>query len=49
VRTYDSLVQTFPSLVIAKQFGFTVEPYFEVEPAVRQTGPPSVDLSGPAS
>jgi LemA protein len=49
VRAYDSLVQTFPSLIVAKRFGFTAEPYFEVEPAVRHTGPPQVDLSGPAS
>jgi LemA protein len=48
VRAYDSMVQTFPSLVIARRFNFTVEPYFEVEPAVRHAGPPQVDLSGPA-
>ena len=49
VRAYDSLVQTFPSLLIARRFNFRTEPYFQVEPAVRHTGPPSVDLSGPAA
>jgi LemA protein len=49
VRAYDSLVQTFPSLLIARQFNFQSQPYFQVEPAVRHAGPPSVDLSGPAS
>jgi LemA protein len=48
VRAYDSLVQTFPSLIIARQFHFTALPYFQVEPAVRSAGPPSIDLSGPA-
>jgi LemA protein len=47
VRSYDSLVQTFPSLIIAKQFRFRPEPYFEVEPAVRDAGPPTVDLGRP--
>jgi len=46
VRAYDSLVQTFPSMIVAKQFNFQTQPYFEVEPVVRDAGPPSVDLSG---
>ena len=45
VRSYDSLVQSFPSLIIAKVFEFTAEPYFEMEPAVARAGPPPVDLS----
>jgi LemA protein len=45
VRSYDSLVQSFPSMIIAKLFEFAAEPYFELEPAVSQAGPPSVDLS----
>jgi LemA protein len=49
VRAYDSLVQTFPSMIVAKQFNFGAQPYFEVEPAVRDAGPPSVDLSGPTA
>ena len=48
VRAYDSLVQTFPSLLIARQFHFAPVSYFEVEPVVRDAGPPPVDLSGPA-
>ena len=48
VRAYDSLVQTFPSLIIARRFHFATQPYFQVEPAVRDAGPPSVDLSGSA-
>ena len=44
VRAYDSLVQTFPSLIIARQFHFETQPYFEVEPAVRNAGPPPVAL-----
>ena len=46
VRAYDSLVQTFPSLIIAKQFNFAAATYFQVDPAVRDAGPPSVGLSG---
>jgi len=46
VRSYDTLVQTFPSLIIARSFDFELRPYFELEPAVRDAGPPSVDLSG---
>jgi LemA protein len=47
VRAYDSLVQTFPSLIVARQFHFGELPYFQVEPAVRGAGPPSADLSEP--
>jgi LemA protein len=46
VRTYDTLVQTFPAVLVANAFGFRAEPYFELDPAVRAAGPPSVDLSG---
>jgi LemA protein len=42
VRAYDSLVQTFPSLIIARTFNFGALPYFEIEPSVRDAGPPSV-------
>jgi LemA protein len=44
-RSFDILVRTFPTLVIARMFGFEPEPYFELEPAVGQVPPPSVDLS----
>jgi LemA protein len=46
VRSYDTMVQSFPALIIARSFDFELRPYFEVEAAVRGTGPPSVDLSG---
>jgi LemA protein len=46
VRRYDMLVQSFPALVIARSFDFELRPYFEVEPAIRDAGPPAVDLSG---
>ncbi|MDQ1510076.1 MAG: LemA protein [Actinomycetota bacterium] len=46
VRSYDTLVQSFPALIMARSFDFQLRPYFEVEPAVRGAGPPSVDLSG---
>jgi LemA protein len=46
VRAYDTLVQTFPALVVARASGFTVRPYFELDPIVRDAGPPPVDLSG---
>jgi LemA protein len=46
VRAYDTFVQTFPALLIARTFGFTVRPYFELDPIVRDSGPPPVDLSG---
>ena len=46
VRSYDTLIQSFPALIIARSFDSTLRPYFEVETAVREAGPPSVDLSG---
>jgi LemA protein len=46
VRSYDTLVQSFPALIIARGFEFGLRPYFELDPAVRDAGPPSVDLSG---
>ena len=46
VRAYDTLVQSFPALIIARSFDFELRPYFQVEATVRDAGPPSVDLSG---
>ena len=46
VRSNNTLVQSFPALIIARSFDFTLRPFFEVEAAVRDAGPPSVDLSG---
>ena len=47
VRAYDTLVQTFPALFVARMSGFTARPYFELDPVIRESGPPPVDLSGP--
>jgi LemA protein len=46
VRSYNTMVQSFPSMVIANSFHYETRPFFEVERAVREAGPPSVDLSG---
>jgi LemA protein len=46
VRAYDTLVQTFPAVLVARMSGFTPRPYFELDPVVREAGPPPVDLSG---
>jgi LemA protein len=46
VRAYDTLVQTFPALIVARISGFTTRPYFELDPVARGAGPPPVDLSG---
>jgi len=45
-RAYDTLVQTFPGLLVARAFKFPVRPFFELDPVVRDAGPPPVDLSG---
>jgi LemA protein len=44
-RSFDRLVQSFPTLIIAHMFGFAPEPYFELEPAVGHFSPSSIDLS----
>ena len=36
VRDYNRRVDSFPSIVIARVFRFTIEEYFEVEPVVRE-------------
>ena len=36
----------FPALLVARAFRFTPRPYFELDPIVRDAGPPPVDLSG---
>jgi LemA protein len=45
VRAYDTLVQSFPALIVARVSGFTTRSYFELDPVVRGAGPPAVDLS----
>jgi LemA protein len=34
VRDYNRRVQSIPSMIVARMFGFTTETYFEVEPVV---------------
>ena len=46
VRSYNTMVQSFPSMIIASSFHYAPRPFFEVDRAVREAGPPSVDLSG---
>jgi LemA protein len=46
VRAYDTLVQSFPGLLVARAFHFTLQPFFDLDPIARDAGPPPVDLSG---
>jgi len=48
VRAFNNMVQSFPSMLIANALHYDTRPYFEVDPAVRDAGPPSVDVPGPA-
>jgi LemA protein len=43
VLTYNNTVQTFPGLVVAGPFGFTIREFFEVDD-LAQREPPSVDF-----
>jgi LemA protein len=44
VRDYNRRVEAVPTNLVAALFGFRHEPYFEIEPAVRDDGAPAVDL-----
>jgi LemA protein len=46
VMDYNRRVQSFPSNLIARNFQFTEEQFFEIPEAVREAGPPRVDFSG---
>ena len=49
VRDYNRRVQSFPSNVIARSFGFTEEQFFEVDESLRgDAGVPRVDFAGEA-
>jgi LemA protein len=48
VRAYDTLIETFPAVLLARRFHFAAEPFFDVDPVVRAGGPPPADLSGHA-
>jgi LemA protein len=43
-RTFNTRVQSFPSNVIARAFGFTAKDYFELDEAIRAAGAPAVDI-----
>jgi LemA protein len=47
VRDYNRRVQSFPSMFIARMFGFKEEEFFEVDESMRgEGGVPHVDFSG---
>jgi LemA protein len=46
VRQYNERVQQFPSVMIARAFGFEQEEFFEIEEALREAGPPQVNFTG---
>jgi LemA protein len=45
VRDYNRRVQSIPSLLVARAFGFDEEQYFEVEPVVRAAPEVALDSS----
>jgi LemA protein len=45
VMDYNRRVQSFPSNLMARNFHFTEEQFFEIPEAVREAGPPRVDFS----
>jgi LemA protein len=45
VMDYNRRIQSFPSNMVARNFHFTEEQFFEVDEAVRAAGPPRVDFS----
>ncbi|MCB9371918.1 MAG: LemA family protein [Microthrixaceae bacterium] len=47
VRDYNTRVQSVPSNLVARAFGFRARTYFEVDEAVRATGAPHVRLGAP--
>jgi LemA protein len=49
VRDFNRRVQSFPSMVIARLFGFKEAEFFEVDEQLREAGAPQVNFgSGPA-
>jgi LemA protein len=47
VRDYNQRVQQFPSMFIARMFGFKEEEFFEIEEALREAGAPQVNFTQP--
>ncbi|HYU58144.1 MAG TPA: LemA family protein, partial [Actinomycetota bacterium] len=46
VQDYNRRVQSFPSTIIARMFGFKEEEFFEIEEQLREAGAPRVDFTG---
>ncbi|HSJ49900.1 MAG TPA: LemA family protein [Actinomycetota bacterium] len=46
VRQYNERVQQFPSVIVARMFGFEQEEFFEVDEALREAGAPQVNFQG---
>src|SRR5262245_45117389 len=48
VRSYNDMVQSFPSMIVANAMRYEPRPFFEIDRAVREAGPPLGAGSGPA-
>ena len=46
VRTFNTMVQSFPSMFVANAMHYEARSFFEIDRAVRETGPPAVDVLG---
>ena len=46
VRAFNTMVQSFPSMLVANAMHYETRPFFEIDRAVRDAGPPAVDVSG---
>jgi LemA protein len=46
VRTFNTMVETFPSMLVANAMHYESRSFFEIDRAVREAGPPAVDVSG---
>jgi LemA protein len=46
VRSFNTMVQSFPSMLVANAMHNEVRPFFEIDRAVREAGPSAVDVSG---
>jgi LemA protein len=45
VRDYNRRVQSFPSMFLARSFGFQEEEFFEIPDTIREAGPPQVSFA----
>ena len=44
VRSYNTMVQSFPSMFLANAMHYEARSFFRIDEAVRESGPPSVDV-----